>query len=47
MNLGSIRVFEKAGFCLEAVLKEQYLCDGRFVDRCCFARFAETGEATR
>lgn len=45
VNRGSIRVFEKTGFSLEAVLKEQYLCEGQFVDRCCFARFAGTRNA--
>lgn len=31
-NKGSIRAFEKAGFSVEGVRKEQYFCNGRYVD---------------
>jgi len=36
-NPGSARAFEKAGFTREAVLKEEYRCEGRWVDRYCYA----------
>jgi [ribosomal protein S5]-alanine N-acetyltransferase len=34
---GSARAFEKAGFTHEATLREQYQCDGEWVDRWCYA----------
>jgi len=36
-NPGSARAFEKAGFTREAVLKEEYQCEGKWVDRYCYA----------
>lgn len=36
-NVGSAKAFLNAGFEQEAVLKEQYICDGRRVDRYCFS----------
>lgn len=39
-NIGSARAFEKAGFIREAVLRQHYVLDDRFVDRWCYARFA-------
>jgi RimJ/RimL family protein N-acetyltransferase len=39
-NIGSAGAFEKAGFTREAVLKEEYLCEGQWVDRYCYAFFA-------
>jgi len=42
-NLASARVFEKAGFTREAVLKEHYLCGHEWVDRYCYA-FVEADE---
>ena len=40
-NPGSRRVFEKAAFELEAVLKAHYLDGNTWVDRLCFCRFQE------
>ncbi len=39
-NTGSIRTFEKSGYTCEGILRRHYLCDGKLVDRLCFARFA-------
>ena len=39
-NVASIRAFEKAGFHVEATLKEHRLFEGRFVDQVLMARFA-------
>jgi [ribosomal protein S5]-alanine N-acetyltransferase len=36
-NIGSIRAFGKAGFIIEGTWKDQYLCDGEYVDRICFS----------
>ena len=32
INIGSIKAFEKAGFNEEGRMKEQYFCDGEYVD---------------
>lgn len=39
-NIASARAFEKAGFHIEAVLKEEYFNQGKFVDRFCYAYFS-------
>lgn len=39
INPGSVRIFEKAGFKQEAVLKQQFFCQGKFVDQICLANF--------
>jgi len=36
-NEASARSFEKAGFFREAVLKDEYICEGAYVDRFCYA----------
>ena len=40
-NSGSAKAFEKAGFSLEAILNQQYRCEGEWVDRYCFAFVAQ------
>lgn len=37
-NIGSIRVFEKSGYVLEGVLQTHYFCEGKMVDRLCYAK---------
>lgn len=39
-NVGSSRAFEKAGFEREAVIRAEYISDGKPVDRWCYCRFA-------
>ena len=36
-NIGSVKAFKKAGFIEEGIWKNQYLCNGEYVDRICFA----------
>lgn len=38
-NEGSAKAFVNAGFTQEAVLKQQYICGGRRVDRYCYSYF--------
>ena len=45
-NQGSARAFEKAGFLREAVLRGEYLCEGAWVDRYCYAFIAQITEAS-
>ncbi len=40
-NTASIRAFEKAGFHIEATLREHRVLDGRLVDQVLMARFAQ------
>ena len=40
-NSGSKKVFEKAGFKLEGILKKQFRYENEFVDELCFAKFAD------
>jgi RimJ/RimL family protein N-acetyltransferase len=45
-NVGSVRAFEKVGYRLEAVLREQVLLDGRPEDVLLFAIHSNAGEAS-
>ena len=36
-NIGSVKAFKKAGFIEEGIWKNQYLCNGEYVDRICLA----------
>lgn len=41
VNEGSVGAFKRAGFVVEATLKDQYRCDGRLVDGILMARFPD------
>jgi|SRR6266568_4012311 len=41
VNKGSVGAFERAGFKVEATLKDHYRCDGRLVDGVLMARFPD------
>lgn len=45
INRGSRRIFENLGFVLEGVLRGEYLCENRRVDRLCFAKFKDVAGA--
>ena len=36
-NIGSVKAFKKAGFIEDGIWKNQYLCNGEYVDRICLA----------
>jgi ribosomal-protein-alanine N-acetyltransferase len=46
-NPASARAFEKGGFVCEAILKEHYFCEDRWVDRHCLAFMAPERRPTR
>ncbi|MDD5005730.1 MAG: GNAT family N-acetyltransferase [Candidatus Omnitrophica bacterium] len=43
-NIGSLLAFQKANFVQEAILKNQYFCDGVYVNKICLALFSKTKE---
>jgi RimJ/RimL family protein N-acetyltransferase len=45
-NTGSIRAFEKAGFVVEGVMKEQYISDGKAIDAVRLGRLRPSSSAT-
>lgn len=42
-NVGSILVFEKLGYVRQGTLRAHYFCEGKMVDRVCFAKIGGYG----